>query len=1083
MNEMISNYNGNSLVESIALAQHTVYKTYLSELDQYPLVRPTEALLDEKPCDCLRFIKLTEFTYTKGEDVLQKLATVYHASMSLGCNLAIMIDVPSVNAPVDIYIGVRNIYDMDQGTARKDLDISFQTLKNSIKSNFSGTKYVSIPSQEEMEKLIKEIFGASGKYISSVSCVASNRDKTRTENKNFIQGIEKFIDAMNGHAYTAVFIAEPVKENELATIRTGYEELYSALYPFKKNVWSYNETKSKTITESLNKGITRSVTTGTTHTQAHTINMGVNMGIGTGTVNTETSNSPTVASRTGNVIRGIGGGLGLSGSMLMPVNPTAGMALASMGVASAALGGAVAGESIARSVGNSVNKNMGFSTGYSNALSDSEARNETESESEGRTIGTSILEGTGCSLQIEHINKSVEEMLKTLEKQLKRLEDGADYGAYSCAAYFLSGKSNSSILAANTYRSLLIGEGSSVESGAINNWNGNKDKEVVEGMKEYLSRFVHPLFALPVGGQVGDEKECAVYTPGTLVSGLELPIHLGLPNRSVYGLSVVSRAGFGRNIPLTHDSIELGEFWHMGESEGHQVMIDYNKLTSHVFVTGSTGSGKSNAIYQMIKKISDKDKRFMIIEPAKGEYKEVFGGKDGVTVYGTNARKTKLLCINPFSFPDEIHVLEHIDRLVEILNACWPMYAAMPAVLKSAIEKAYINKGWNLQNSTSFMKDYPTFMDVLDTLPEVMNESLYSSDTKSDYSGALITRVNSLTNGLNGQIFCGKREIKNEDLFDHNVIVDISRVGSVETKSLMMGILVMKLQEYRMSYAQECNSSLKHITVLEEAHNLLRRTSYEQSQESSNLQGKSVEMITNSIAEMRTYGEGFIIADQAPGLLDEAVIRNTNTKIIFRLPDGDDRALMGRSAALTEDQTLELAKLPTGVAAVYQNDWTEAVLCHFEEYKDFSSYQYKEECNSIAPIDLLLKNIFLDMEQSFSLEDKEKLEDWISTLKCPECTKRKLKTTLSNGKPDQEDKTEIAYNLFEGKKVARILRDNQKSEEGVEISRKKIQTLCTVEDERLADEILYTILQYVSEKVTERDWTDRYMEYLGGRIR
>ena len=73
------------------------------------------------------------------------------------------------------------------------------------------------------------------------------------------------------------------------------------------------------------------------------------------------------------------------------------------------------------------------------------------------------------------------------------------------------------------------------------------------------------------------------------------------------------------------------------------------------------------------------------------------------------------------------------------------------------------------------------------------------------------------------------------------------------------------------------NSPLKHITVLEEAHNLLKRTSTD----SANITGKSVEMLSNSIAEMRTYGEGFIIADQAPGLLDMAVIRNTNTKIFY----------------------------------------------------------------------------------------------------------------------------------------------------------------------------------------------------------
>ena len=87
------------------------------------------------------------------------------------------------------------------------------------------------------------------------------------------------------------------------------------------------------------------------------------------------------------------------------------------------------------------------------------------------------------------------------------------------------------------------------------------------------------------------------------------------------------------------------------------------------------------------------------------------------------------------------------------------------------------------------------------------------------------------------------------------------------------------------------------------------------------------EVISNAIAEMRTYGEGFIIADQAPGLMDMSVIRNTNTKIILRLPDQADRELVGRAANLNEDQITELAKLPCGVAAVYQNEWIQPVLC------------------------------------------------------------------------------------------------------------------------------------------------------------
>jgi len=93
-------------------------------------------------------------------------------------------------------------------------------------------------------------------------------------------------------------------------------------------------------------------------------------------------------------------------------------------------------------------------------------------------------------------------------------------------------------------------------------------------------------------------------------------------------------------------------------------------------------------------------------------------------------------------------------------------------------------------------------------------------------------------------------------------------------------------------------------------------------------------MISNAIAEMRTYGEGFIIADQAPGLLDMAAIRNTSTKIILRLPDESDRKLVGKSANLDEAQIKELSKLPCGVAAIYQNEWIQPILCKIDKYTD-----------------------------------------------------------------------------------------------------------------------------------------------------
>ena len=117
----------------------------------------------------------------------------------------------------------------------------------------------------------------------------------------------------------------------------------------------------------------------------------------------------------------------------------------------------------------------------------------------------------------------------------------------------------------------------------------------------------------------------------------------------------------------------------------------------------------------------------------------------------------QMLKLNPFRFHEEIHILEHLDRLVEIFNACWEMYAAMPAILKDAMERIYVEKGWDLLNSVYLGEEsaaYPNFQDLLQMLPKVISTSGYSSDTQGDYTGALVTRVASLTKGITGQIFC-----------------------------------------------------------------------------------------------------------------------------------------------------------------------------------------------------------------------------------------------------------------------------------------------------------------------------------------
>ena len=360
---------------------------------------------------------------------------------------------------------------------------------------------------------------------------------------------------------------------------------------------------------------------------------------------------------------------------------------------------------------------------------------------------------------------------------------------------------------------------------------------------------------------------------------------------------------------------------------------------------------------------------------------------------------------------------------------------------------------------------------------DVIEHSAYDKEVKNNYRGSLETRVRSLANGLNGQIFSAD-EIPEKQLFDENTIVDLSRVGSLESKSLIMGILIMRLNEYRMTSCTEMNNPLKHVTVLEEAHNILRRTSTEQTEEGSNVAGKSVEMIANAIAEMRTYGEGFVIADQSPGAVDISAIRNTNTKIIMRLPDEQDCQLAGKAAALKDDQLDEIARLPKGVAVIYQNNWTEPVLCKINKFEGVEKrYQYKT-CATDRKAEMmsaiLLKNL-LKKEKGEPLDlNLRQLQDLLLKISMPSKTKiAALKALQKNGRCRQKDIQSVVYKLV----CTPTVEEELTRTESIEEWRDEIAYFGSTELADLDEEMLNEVAELILlEQIKCYDWPKTYLE-------
>ncbi len=857
------------------VADIVINRPYLDKFDQAKILPVANDDFFSKSSD-VRVFRVTKLVFDKSEDVFDKLISVYNALYNL--NVAVGMFIKGSSTGAEIFFATR----------AENAKLAGEILESSLQGNFPGIELKKIEGTD-LQSFRKNLFRLSeGSHttedkllngLATVSMIPSLRDKNKKD--KFVQGLEKLINALRGKNYTAVLLATPLDKKDITTRKHGYEELYSTLSPHAKFSYAYGESLSNAV----NKGVSFSFTK---------------------SVNESVSNSNSNSS-----------------------SSTEGTSSGSNS------GDSFSWEGMSWSSGSSSGSSSSYTSGtsFSNSISNSVGTSEGRSDQSGETRTS----GTSKTRTINYENKGVSNLMKKIENQLNRITLFESYGLWEHCAYFFSDDISTSMLAATTYKSLMTGENTSVENAHVNTWNAARGQGIqILQIMYHVKNLAHPSARL----QPYNDYSKITVTPTSMVNGNELAILLGFPRKSIPGLIVREMAEFGRDVfyekAFPAKTISIGNIYHMGlEEKNRPVEMDLDLFSSHCFITGSSGSGKSYATYNLLDQFVTCGVKILVIEPTKGEYKTVFGKLPHVNIFTTELNSYKLLRMNPFQFPEEIHVLSHIEQLMQIFNASWALYSAMPAILKDAVVNSYIKCGWDLKNSMWVEgisdKKFPTFADVLEVLPQLIKSSAYSSDVQGDFTGALVTRVKEMTNGLNGLIFKGVNNIEPEEIFDKNAIIDLSEVGSEETIALIMGFLITSLGEYRKArrksgFTSLHDSKLSHITVLEEAHNLLKRTSKEQNQEGSNMVGKSVEMISNSIKEMRTYGEGFLIIDQSPLAVDSSVVENTSTKIIMNTPSKDACQELGSALSLNEEQTKELSRLNIGIAAVMQKGWLTPVL-------------------------------------------------------------------------------------------------------------------------------------------------------------
>ncbi|MDY0136141.1 MAG: DUF853 family protein [Thiomicrospira sp.] len=878
------------------LSNQLIQKSYLQHISALNV----DQLVPEDLIDIggdVRIFKLERLVSESRELMLENAMNTYLGLGAKGYKVFFIID--SDGHTASLYIGVSGGKNRIAGNAAGKL------LTESFNGHFPGSKLQ--PTELEQSKQLLELdHHFKFKKTKAVTALSSVSSLNLEEKNQFVQGMERFLDAASGRVFRSLILAEPLAVDDMERMKSAYEGMSTDLSAFQKNSMSFGTSESDAVSDSFTESISETYGKSVTKTFSQGWNEGRSVS------HTEGSSKGTSSSdgkHLGKILTGL----------IIPEKKTS------------------------HTASTNTSTSRSDTVGRNASLSDGQTDNYNFTASHARTLGLTKTVGKSVQQNIEIENKSVSNLMDRIDKQIERVDAALAYGGWNLAAYFISEFTDTSEALSSMFLGLTRGEGSHVEPYAMTTWNNSNTVER-DAVLSWLSNLHHPRMTVEgLRSYLGVD----FLTPAVFASGQEMALQLSMPRRSTPGVTVVDAPSFGRTVQVldlnkqavtSEQKIRLGVVRHLWRDDNQAIDLEVNRLNYHSLVTGTTGVGKTTTIKSILAQLHGFKVPFMVIEPAKGEYVELVNlssNANPVRHFVAGRYDNTGLKLNPFVFPDGVALTDHIDRITTVFNAAFSMYGPMPQLLEEAIFAAYEELGWVTYSSVCVnpVKRFPTVLDVLEQIPLVVKALGYSEQVVGDFVGALMARLKSLTRGSLGMtVLCSPdEETSYEQLFSESSVVDLSAMGSPEKRAMVMGLLFMRLYEYRLAQGLPKFENLQHLMVLEEAHVLLKKTSKDQSQESSNTTGMAVEAFANALAEMRAYGQGFMVADQSASAIDDSVLRNTNTKIVMRAPYEADRLALGGALALDEEQTRSLAKLENHTAVVFQSNWLEPVLCRLKK--------------------------------------------------------------------------------------------------------------------------------------------------------
>jgi len=332
-----------------------------------------------------------------------------------------------------------------------------------------------------------------------------------------------------------------------------------------------------------------------------------------------------------------------------------------------------------------------------------------------------------------------------------------------------------------------------------------------------------------------------------------------------------------------------------GKKKMYPMMFKKKSFLTHMGIFGSSGYGKTNISYWLIKNLSEQGVPVLIFDFSKRNYRDLLSTelKENIDVY-TIGRRAAPFVFNPLKPPEGIQPSQWMKEFATIFDHAYWLLGGGRHIIMKALDKVHESK------------ESPRITDLKNWLEEYGSTQLPTRER--NWLATAERPLESLCFKEIGDVFNCNTGIRASDFFQEGkvTILELDALD-VNDKTFFIEIMLQWIRDWLL--VSNRREDLRGVIILEEAHHVLNR-------DKANKIGSET-VIDLIFREVRELGIGMVYIDQHPSLVSYPALGNTSTQICMNLGLDTKHAsdILDASHMLGldyEDEGNYLRKLPVG---------------------------------------------------------------------------------------------------------------------------------------------------------------------------